>query len=71
MEELVPKKNTHSPIWAFFGLKKDHEDNDETVIYAIILARGGNTTNLFSHLKIKNTLQLKNERKKRKSNKER
>ena len=28
MEELVAKKNTYSPVWAFFGLKKDHEDDD-------------------------------------------
>ena len=32
MEELVAKKNTYSPVWEFFGLKKDHEDDDESVI---------------------------------------
>ena len=56
MEELVAKKNTYSPVWAFFGLKKDHKDNDDSVIChlcrAVVLARGGNTSNLFSHLKI-------------------
>ena len=56
MEELVAKKNTYSPVWAFFGLKKDHEDDDDSVISclcrAVVLARGGNTSNLFSHLNI-------------------
>ena len=46
MEELVAKKNTYSPVWAFFGLKKDHEDDDESVICrlcrAVTLVRGGN-----------------------------
>jgi len=73
----VPKKNTHSPVWAFFGLKKDHEDNDETVIcclyYTIVLVRGGNATNLFSHLKIhhaKEHASIEKRKKKRKLNEE-
>ena len=56
MEQLVAKKNIYSSVWAFFGLKKDREDNDDSVIChlcrAIVLAQGGNTSNLFSHLKI-------------------
>ena len=56
MEELVAKKNTYSPVWTFFGLKKDHEDDDDSVIcrlcQAVVLAQGGNTSSLFSHLKI-------------------
>ena len=56
MEELVAKKNTYSPVWAFFGLKKDHGNDDESVICllcrAVVLARGGNTSNLFSHPKV-------------------
>ena len=56
MEELVAKRNTFSPVWAFFGLKKDHEDDDKSVIcrlcQAVVLAQGGNTRNLFSHLKV-------------------
>ena len=31
MKELVAK-NTYSPGWAFFGLKKDHEEDDDSVI---------------------------------------
>ena len=57
MEELVPKKNTYSSVWAFFGLQKDHEDDDDSVICrlcrAVVLVRGRNTSNLFSHLKIR------------------
>jgi len=55
MDELVPKKNTHLPVWTYVGLRRDHQENVETVICrlcrAVILARGGNTSNLFSHLK--------------------
>ena len=43
-------------MWAFFGLKKDCKDDDKSVIgrlcRAVVLAGGGNTTNLFSHLKV-------------------
>ena len=56
MDELVAKMNTYSPVWAFFGLKKDNEEDDDSVICrlcrAIILVQRGNTSNLFSHLKV-------------------
>ena len=56
MDELVAKKNTYSPMWAFFGLKKYNEEDDDCVIChlcrAIILVRRGNASNLFSHLKV-------------------
>ena len=56
MEELMPKKNTYSAVWTFFGLKKTQKEDDESVVCrlcrSVVLARGGNTSNLFSHLKI-------------------
>ena len=55
MEDLVAKKNTYSPVWAFFGLKKDHEDDDNCTLSSMPSRRIGarrNTRNLFSHLKI-------------------
>ena len=74
MEELVAKKNTHSPVWAFFGLNKDQEDDDESVVchlwQSIVLVRGGNTPNLFSHLKIQHAKEyasIENGKKKSKS----
>ena len=52
--ELVEKKGTTSYVWTFFGLKKDHSQDSEQVIYRLcrnsVIARGGNTSNLFSHL---------------------
>ena len=51
----MPKKKTHLPVWAFFRLRKYSQESDENVIChlckAVILARDGNTTNLYSHLK--------------------
>ena len=55
MEELVAKKHL------FIGLgilraKEDHNDDDDSVIcclcQTVVLTQGGNTSNLFSHLKI-------------------
>ena len=32
IDELVAKKNTYLPMWAFFGLKKYNEEGDDCVI---------------------------------------
>ena len=32
MDELVAKKITYLPVWIFFGLKKDNEEDDDSVI---------------------------------------
>ena len=51
---LVAKKGTTSYVWNFFGVKKDDKKEKDTAICRLchksILARGGNTSNLFSHL---------------------
>ena len=56
--ELVPKKKTTAPVWTYFGLEKNKErrikTKDITVCrkcYGHIHAKGGNTSNLVSHLK--------------------
>jgi hypothetical protein len=57
---LVKKKNTKSPVWNFFGLRAD--DNDRIIeeeldrpvcreCCKVVPAKGGNTSNLFWHLK--------------------
>ena len=55
---IVPKRNTSSPIWTYFGLESGDDDkpvSTEHVIcrtcYAAVAAKGGNTSNAFSHLK--------------------
>ena len=55
---IVPKENTSSPIWTYFGLKSDDEgkpiSNDKVICRVCcgsVTAKGGNTSNLFSHLK--------------------
>ena len=57
---IVKKKNTKSPVWTFFGLKAsdsgcvNKEDIDRPVCRECgksVLAKGGNTSNLFWHLK--------------------
>ena len=52
---LVAKKGTTSYVWNFFGVKKDDEREKDTAIcrlcFKSILARGGNTSNLTSHLR--------------------
>ena len=69
----MAKKNTYSPVWAFFRLRKDHEDDDDSVICrlcrAAVLARGGNTSNLFSHLKIHHAKEHASIKKSKKKNK--
>ena len=56
----IVKKNTKSPVWSYFGLKPNEsgcireEDVDRPMCCEcskIVLAKGGNTTNLYWHLK--------------------
>ena len=55
-EELVKKKGATSIIWNWFGFKRTDEQQ-QAILYrvcgATILAKIGNTTNLFYHLKTK------------------
>ncbi len=57
---IVKKKNTKSPVWTYFGLKAsdtgcvNEEDIDRPVCRECgktVLAKGGNTSNLYWHLK--------------------
>ena len=52
----MQKKNTYSAVWTIFGLKKTQKEDDKSVVchlcQSVVLARGRNTSNLFSHLKI-------------------
>ena len=57
--ELVARKNRTSPVWSYFGLEKDSDgkikSGDVTVCrkcYQHVRAKGGNTSNLLSHLRI-------------------
>jgi len=57
--ELVARKNSTSPVWSYFGLEKDSNGriNSEDVAvcrkcYQHVRAKGGNTSNLLSHLRI-------------------
>ena len=55
-EELVKKKGATSIIWNWFGFKRTDEQQQAIlcrVCAATILAKSGNTTNLFYHLKTK------------------
>ena len=53
--DLVAKKGTTSYVWNFFGVRKDDEKEKDTAVCKLcrksILARGGNTSNLTSHLR--------------------
>ena len=52
--QLVEKKGTTSHVWTFFGLEKEGTDSDKVICRVCkksVLARGGNTSNLVSHLK--------------------
>ena len=56
--ELVPKKKTTAPVWTYFGLEKNEEGRIKTEDIAVcrkcyghVHAKGGNTSNLVSHLK--------------------
>ena len=48
--DLVEKKGTTSYVWNFFSIKKDN-DTDSVICRKSILAQGGNTSNLSSHLR--------------------
>ena len=32
----IAKKNTYSAVWAFFGLKKNHEDDNDFIINFVV-----------------------------------
>ena len=55
--KIVDKPNTTSPIWTYFGLGIDSNgkpDKDKTlcrICESPVLSKGGNTSNLFTHLK--------------------
>ena len=57
--ELVARKNSISPVWSYFGLEKDNDGRikSEDVAacrkcYQHVHAKGGNTSNPLSHLRI-------------------
>ena len=59
---LVKKKNSKSIVWDYFGLKAEDDgsvlkDNEARPVcrtcYKQIMCKGGNTSNLFSHLRDK------------------
>ena len=57
--ELATKKKTTSPVWTYFGLEKDEEGRiktDDIIVcrkcYSRVHAKGSNTSNLLSHLKM-------------------
>lgn len=61
---LVPKPKTVSVVWNYFGLEQDEEGkpkNDDVAICRRckrrVQARGGNTSNLLSHLRTHHPLQ--------------
>ena len=55
MNELYEKRGTTLQVWSFFGLKSKEDKDNENVVCRLcrksVLARGGNTSNLVSHLK--------------------
>ena len=62
--QLVPKPNTTSPVWKYFALEIDEKGkvkNDEEVVYWLcskeVIAKGSNTSNLISHLRVHHPLQ--------------
>ena len=58
MEELVAKKHLFISL-GIPWVKEDNNDDDDSVIcrlcQTVVLAQRGNTSNLFSHLKIHHT----------------
>lgn len=73
---LVAKPNTKSPVWAYFGLKPGPDgkvSHDSPVICrmcsAPVSAKGGNTSNLFSHLENNHETEYANVSAGRSSNK--
>ena len=60
--ELAAKRKTTSPVWTYFGLEKDEGGKIKTKDVAVcrkchchMQAKGGNTSNLLSHLKMHHT----------------
>ena len=65
--QLVPKANTTSPVWKYFALEIDEKGkvkNDEEVICRLcskeVVAKGSNTSNLISHLRVHHPVQYIN-----------
>ena len=57
-ETLVPKKGGTSVIWNWFSFKSSDTEQTSTlskVFRRVVTANGGNTSNLFHHLKNKHT----------------
>ncbi|XP_065899760.1 E3 SUMO-protein ligase ZBED1-like [Dysidea avara] len=57
--ELVARKNATSPVWTYFGLEKESDGRIKSEDVAVcrkcyqrVRAKGGNTSNLLSHLRI-------------------
>ena len=61
-DNLITKiKSVKSDVWKYFGYKDEAAMKEETTVYRIchkaVAARGGNTSNLISHLKIHHPLK--------------
>ncbi|XP_058874176.1 E3 SUMO-protein ligase ZBED1-like isoform X1 [Acipenser ruthenus] len=59
-EELVPKKCSSSAVWAFFGFKSS-DFKQSTILckkcWKVVPAKGGNTSNLFHHLRHRHPME--------------
>ena len=60
VEELVPERGATSVVWKWFGYKRS--DVQQTTVICekckkTVPTKGGNTTNLFHHLKQKHLLE--------------
>ena len=62
--DLVKPKGTKSAVWSYFGFVKDSEGKQTSKDAAIclmckkkVIAKGGNTSNLLSHVKIYHPLE--------------
>ncbi|XP_060796344.1 E3 SUMO-protein ligase ZBED1-like [Neoarius graeffei] len=53
--DLIPKKNSTSAIWQYFGFEASDEHQKQVLCktcHAKVATSGGNTTNLYRHLKV-------------------
>ena len=57
--ELIPKKNTKSPVWNYFGFTPDDEGRPTNycfpkcrLCFKDVSAKFGNTSNLMKHLRL-------------------
>ncbi|XP_041093515.1 E3 SUMO-protein ligase ZBED1-like [Polyodon spathula] len=71
-EDLIPKKCSSSAVWAFFGFKST--DVKQTTIlckkcWNVVPAKGGNTSNLFHHLRHRHPVEYRKCIEKRSSDK--